>query len=228
MLLRPTKGTVFCLALVMLSPHALVRAQGGPPPQDGAQRTYRVIRQKIYEQVLDIVFSKDKPDLALTVFSFTLRFRPNDGPESQIVITRGVDKIEVVEHRPAEGGVYSKLNQALARGGREDAAELAKAIEVKRRSAKVSPEQVRKWQASFFESLNATNDKLREKGSEFDRSGHESVLSHGSQYDIWYEQSLNRMAFSLYDVDPDQMRSGAVFRLVEWMNSVRRDVEKLM
>jgi hypothetical protein len=35
------------------------------------------------------------------------------------------------------------------------------------------------------------------------------------------------MSFSLYDVELNDARSGAMFRLVQWMSAVRRDVEKL-
>ena len=227
MLLRQIRRAVFCLALALPEQLGVVRAQGGPHQQHSAERTYRVVRPETYDRVLDVLFPRDDPDPGKTIFSFTLRFKPNNGPESQIVITRGVDKVEAIVYTPDEGAVYSRLNAALARGAREDAEQMAKAFKAKRSPVGVTLAQVRKWQASFFDSLAVTNSRLREMGSEFDRSGHESVLSHGAEYELWYSQSLNQMSFSLYDVELNDARSGAMFRLVQWMSAVRRDVEKL-
>jgi len=68
---------------------------------------------------------------------------------------------------------------------------------------------------------------LREALEKADSTGAESFVLHGSVYELWYVQGLKAMSFSLYDVDVTDTRSRAEFKLVQWMNTVRRDVEKL-
>lgn len=228
MTLRRISRAVACATLVLVLHVTGVDAQRRSAAQNGATKSYPVVRRETYNRVLDIVFPRDDPDPSKTVFAFVLRFRPNSQPESQIVIRRGVDKIEVVEYRSLDGDIYVKLNELLERGSKEDAGELAKAIRVKSRVVSVPLAQVKQWYAGFFDSLASTTKTLREKGEEFDKTGgSETIFLHGGTYDLWYKQFLNQMSFSLYDVDVDDVSSSAEFKMVQWMDTVRRDVEKL-
>lgn len=213
-------------AMLILAPQVTsVEARSGSAVQDRTPKSYSIVREETYNRVLDIVFPRDDPDSSKTIFAFVLRFKPYSQPESQVIIRRGAEKIEVIEYTSLDGRIYTKLNELLARGSKEDAVELAKAIRVKRKAIKVPYAQVKRWYTTFFYSLASTTKTLRDKGGEFDRTGgSETIFLHGAFYNLWYEQRLNQMSFSVYDVDLDDVRSSAEFRLVQWMDTVRREV----
>jgi hypothetical protein len=195
--------------------------------QDNSQKSYRVVSEATYNRVLDIVFPRDDPDPSETIFSFVLRFEPNSKPESQIVIRRRADKVEVFEYTLSNDDVYTHLNEILTRTGKEDVVEMAKSIRVNRRVTSISLDQAKQWYTAFFDSLTSTTKKLRERGEEFDKTGSESFILHGATYNLWYKQSLNKMSFSLYDVEVDTPGFDGEFKLVQWMNAVRLEVGKL-
>ena len=127
-----------------------------------------------------------------------------------------------------DGGIYTRLNELLAVGSKEDAVELAKAVRVRKKAVSVPYSQVKRWYATFFDSLASTTKTLRAKGGEFDRTGgSETIFLHGAFYNLRYEQRLNQMSFRLYDVDLDDVRSCGEFKLIQWMDSARQEVEKL-
>lgn len=203
-------------------------AQSGSYPQDNAPKSYPVVSRETYNRVLEILFPRDDPDPSKTVLELVLRFRPSFQSTSQMIIRRRIDKVEVVEYTSLDGNIYSKLNETLARGGKEDAVEMAKSIRIKRREISVPYTHAKRWYASFFDSLASTTKTLRESGQEFDKTGgNETILLDGTIYDLWYEQRLNKMSFSLYDVEVDTPGADGEFKLVQWMNAVRREVGKL-
>lgn len=204
-----------------------VAAQNSGPLQGVQATAHPVVDEGTYSSVLDIVFPRDEPSSGRTVWAIVLRFRPNFRPESQIVIRRSLNKVEVVEYTPTEGSIYTKLNEALERGVRRDAVELAKSISVSRREVSVPHVQVKRWYATLFDSIASTTKPIREALEKADTTGVESFVLHGSVYELWYAQGLKEMSFSLYDVDVADARSGAEFKLVQWMNIVHRDVQKL-
>lgn len=203
-----------------------VAAQNRATLQTQQSTSHPVIDERTYRNVLDIVFPRDElPDR--TMWAIVLRFRPNSMPESQIVIRKGLRKIEIVEYTPTDGSIYASLNEALDRGSRRDAVELAKGIRVTRREVSVPHVQVKRWYATFFDSIPGTTKTIREALQRADSTGVESLVLHGSVYELWYAQGLKEMSAKLYDVDLADARSGAEFKLVQWMDNVRRDVHKL-
>lgn len=199
-------------------------AQRRLSPQDRSPKSYPSVTKETYNRVLDILFPRDAPTPSNTVWAVALRFRPSFKSELQIVIRRDVDRLQVIEYTSPNGNIYHTLNVVLARGGKEDAVEMAKAIRVKRREVSVPLAQVKQWYATLFDSIASTTKTLREAGEEFDKTGGESFVLDGSVYELSYEQSLQRMSFSLYDVEVDKSSSDGEFKLVQWMNRVRREV----
>ncbi|MFN7949554.1 MAG: hypothetical protein U0Z53_29625 [Blastocatellia bacterium] len=219
-----TLGVMLILMLLISS----IKAQSGATLQGAQTKANPVVGEETYNRVLDILFSRDVPASRGSLWTFILRFKPSSKPESQIIIRRDVNrKLEVVEYTSPDGSIYGKLNEALAHGGKEDAAEMAKSIRVTRREVSVAQAQARRWYATFFDSLASTTKALRERLEESDKTGAESFVLHGTFYDLWYEQGLNEMSFKLYDVEVDKLGSDGEFKLVQWMNAVRREVGKL-
>lgn len=215
------------LAILVMAHVSLVHAQDPSPAQNPNVKSYPVVRQETYTQVLDIVFPRESIDPPVNVFTFVLRMSPYSEPESQITIKRNVEGIEVIEYKAVDKGIYTRINELLANGAREDPKELASAIRVTRRVVRVPPAQVARWYTGFFNSLTRTVNVLRTKGQEFERSGTQTIFLHGTVYNLWYEQGLNEMSFSLYDVDPIHVRSGTEFKLVQWIELVRKDIQRI-
>lgn len=225
--LRLISNSALGVLLILALQVGGANAQRSASPQESTHKSYPVVSRETYNRVLDILFPRDAPTPSNTVWAVVLRFRPSFKSESQIVIRRDVDKVQVIEYASSDGNIYGRLNDVLAHGGKEDAIEMAKAIRVKRRDINVPLAQVKQWHATLFSSIASTTKTLREAGEEFDNTGGESFVLDGSVYELWYEQGLNRMSFSLYDVEVDKSTSDGEFKLVQWMNAVRRGVAKL-
>jgi hypothetical protein len=221
-------SNAFLLAVLLVILQVGSASAQSDVPQANTQKSYRVINQEIYNRILDELFPRDDPEPDKTVFELILRFRPSFRPTSQIVIRRRVDKVQVVEYTSLDGNIYAKLNEILQRGGNEDLLVMAKSIKVKRTEINVPLAQVQQWYSTFFDSLNTMTRTLREKGKEFDKTGgSETILLDGTSYDLWYRQRVHKLDISLYDIEVDTPGTDGEFRLVQWMNSVRRDVRKL-
>jgi hypothetical protein len=228
MTLRLIINTTLAAMLMLTLQVTNVVAQSGSAAQDRSPKPYSIVSEETYNRVLDIVFPRDEFGSSKTIFAFVLRFKPYSQSESQVIIRRGAERIEVIEYTSLDGGIYIRLNELLARGFKEDAVELAKSIRVQRKAVSVPYAQIKRWYTSFFDSLTSTTKMLRGKGGEFDRTGgSETIFLHGAFYRLWYEQRLNQMSFSLYDVDIDDARTGSEFKLIHWMDMVRQEVEKL-
>lgn len=223
---RINTATLGALLILLLQVNS-VHAQGNLSPQVSTPKSYPVVSQETYSRVLDILFPRGAPTPSNTVWVVILRFLPSFKSESQVVIRRDVDKFQVIEYASPDGNIYGRLNEVLAHGGKEDAVEMAKMIRVNRRVVSVSPAQVKRWHTTLFDSIPGASKTLREVGEEFDKTGSESLVLDGSVYELWYEQGLNKMTYSLYDVEVDKPGSDGEFRLVQWMNSVRREVGRV-
>ena len=213
-------------ALLVLTIHVGEPNAQPSSPQESALRSSAVVSRETYNHVLDLLFPRAAPAPSNTVWAVVLRFSPGFKSELQIVIRRDADKVQVTEYTSQDGSIYRKLNAAFSRGAKEDAVEMAKAIRVKRREVSVPLGQVKQWYANLFDSIASTPKTLREAGEEFDKTGSESFVMDGSVYELWYEQGPNRMSFRLYDVEVDKSSSDGELKIVQWMNSVRREVSK--
>lgn len=215
-----------CVSLLVIHQAAAGVAQPTAFGRNIQNNSRPVIDRLTYERVLDVVFPRDEPASGGTLWGIVLRFKPNAKQESQIVIRKGADKTEVFEYTPDEGSIFDQLNQALERGEPRDPVKLANLIKVSRREVNLPRAQIQHWHATFFEAMSGTTKTLKKAFVKADRTGTESFVLHGSFYDLWYAQGLNVTSFSLYDVDVDDVRSGAEFGLVRWMDVVRRDVAR--
>lgn len=212
------------MVLMLVIRATIVDSQGESSLQDSEPKSNKVISQETYNRVLDIVFPRDEP---AGNYYLVLRFRPSFHPQSQVVIKRGVDKVEVIEYTSLSGNIYSKLDELVSHGGKEDAVEMAKLIKVRRRSLQVPNAQVKQWHATFLESLGESLKTFRKRSEEFDKAGTIGVVLDGTFYDLWYSQGVSEMSFSFYDEEVSDQQPNGVLKTVQWMNVVRRDVEKL-
>jgi hypothetical protein len=226
MISRHIAHAALAAALTLFLQVGGVSARNGPPAHD-RPGSRQVVGEETYNRVLDIVFPQDDPAAFKPVWNTVLRFRPSFKSESQILIRRGRSKSEVILYTSPEGSIYGKLNSILARTGKENAAEMAKEIRVERTELDVPYAQVKRWYAALFDSIGGTAQTLKSAAEEFDKRGTESFVIDGTVYEFSHEHLLNRMSYRLYDVEVDKPGSDGEFKLVQWMNAVRRDVQAL-
>jgi hypothetical protein len=222
MCIRVALNVTLIIALTLVSQVTGAYSQSKPSPQDGLLKSYKVVSQETYNRVLDILF----PQGDLGVVTIVLRFEPSFQPESQIIIRKDLDKAEVIEYTSLSGNIYSKLNDVMAHGGKEDAVEMAKLIKVRRRSVEVPYAQIKQWHTGLLASIRESLNVFKEKLDEYD-TGTSTIALDGTFYDLWYEQVGDKFSFKLYDEEINDLRSTGKFKLVQWMNTVRRDVRKL-
>ena len=218
-------SNVILAALILTLQVSIVIGQSSLP-QNRTQSVYPVVSWKTYNRVLDIVFTRDDPDANKTIFEFVLRFEPSFHSTSQVVFRKRLDKIEVVEYTSPDGNIFDKLNEILDRSGKEDAVTMAKSIRVKRREITVPDTQIKRWYATFFDSLAVTAKTVREKGEKSTKTRTATFVLDGTTYNVWYKENLDTISLGLYDVEVDTPGSDGELKLVQWMNSVRREVAK--
>jgi hypothetical protein len=186
-------------------------------------KSYKVISRETYERVLDTVFQRDE---ANRDYDFVLRFEPTIAPESQIVIKRAGRKTVVVEYMSLSGNIYRKLDNIMANGGKEDAVEMAKLVQVRKRLVEVREAQVRQWRGSLPEMMAASMKLLEQRSAEAAK-GIGTITIDGTFYSIWYDQVGTHMSIGVWDHEVSNREITGELELVRWMNAVRRDVEKL-
>jgi hypothetical protein len=218
-------GNVFLAAALIVASVSIVTGQSNSS-QDKPQGVYPVVSWETYNRILDMVFPRDDLDTSKTVFEFVLRFEPSFHSTSQVVVRKRLDRIEVVEYTSPDGNIFDKLNELLDRAGKEDAVAMAKSIRVKRREIAISDTQIKRWYATFFDSLVVTTKSVRAKGEKSDKSHTATFVLDGTTYNVWYKQNLETFSLSLYDVEVDTPGSDGELKLVQWMNSIRREVAK--
>lgn len=216
------------ITLVVISMLAVqtmtVDSQSVSSLKESGPKSEKVVSQETYDLVLDIVFPRDEPR---GDYGLVLRFKPSFHPESQVMIKRGVDKIEVIEYTSLSGNIYSKLNKLKSHGdASENATEMAKLIEVRRRSIQVPNAQVKQWHAGFLESLGESLKAFKKRSEEFDKAGSITLTIDGTFYDVWYGQGINDMSLSFYDEEVSNHKRNGRLKTVQWMNTVRLDVER--
>ena len=224
--LRVPLNLVLMVALMLTLQVTDAGAQNRSTHQATRLKSYKVVSPETYNRVLDISFPRDDPDPSKTILAIVLRFKPSFKPESQIVIRRRLDKVEVIEYTSLNGNIYSKLDNVMAYGGKEDAVEMAKLIKVRRRSIEVPYAQVKQWHMNLLDRIGESLKAFKEKSEEYDR-GTVTLALDGAAYDLWYEQGLNKISFSLYDEEVNDLRPNGDFKLVQWMNAIRRKIGRL-
>jgi hypothetical protein len=185
-------------------------------------KSYKVISRKTYERVLDTMFQRDETNRD---YDFVLRFEPSNAPESQIVIKRAAGKTQVVEYTSLSGNIYRKLDNIMANGGREDAVEMAKLVQVRKRLVEVRDAEVNQWRGRLPEMMAASMKLLEQRSAEA-ASGIGTTTIDGTFYSLWYDQGGSNIFFRALDHEVSSREPTGELELVQWMNAVRLDVAK--
>ena len=225
MILRTVLRVALAIAVTLPLPSNTAEYVNKSPHQEGkALKSHKVLSHETETRVLDILFPRDE---TAKNYLFVLRFRPSFHPESQIVVKGDGDKIEVLEYTLLSGNIYDKLDDVLAHGGSEDAVEMARLIKVRRRSIEVPYSKVKQWRAGFLGSFCELSKSFRDQTEKLDKKGTITLVLDGTYYDLWDNQGMNKMSFSFYDEEVSEQQPNGALKMVQWMNAVRHDVERL-
>jgi hypothetical protein len=185
----------------------------------------KVISRDAYESVLDLIFPKDISEPDKTYFSIIIRIKPSFDIERQIIIRKTVGKYSVLLYEAVDGNIYRKLNHIINDRQITNPEELAKFLKVSKRTVSLPHKQVENWHAAFLNALSRSLDKLQYDLEELEKQGTVTVLLDGTTYELWYEQGMNKIAFSVYDAELTKSEVTGILPLVRWMNTVRLEVE---
>jgi hypothetical protein len=185
----------------------------------------KVISRNAYDSVLDIVFPKDIPEPDKTYFSIIMRFKPSFDVERQIIIRKTEGKYEVLVYEAVDGNIYRKLNHMINDRQITKPEEMAKFLKVSKRTISLPHKQVENWHAAFLNTISRSLDKFRQDLEELEKAGTVTVLLDGTTYELWYEQGMNKIAFSIYDAELTKLEATGILPLVRWMNKIRLEIE---
>jgi hypothetical protein len=196
------------------------KTSSGEMNNGGVKRA--VVSLENYKKVLDIVFPRER--IGSASFVILLRFAPDTEPESQIRIAKtGQNIVEVSEFSSMSGNIYQRLNDYVARGGEDDPIQMSKLIKIRTRSIKVSDAQVGRWHTGLLDSVSASVGAFKSNYSRLEANQVTFPL-HGTSYDLWYQQGINEMSFSIYDQAIEVKRLLGDFKITEWMKSVEQQI----
>jgi photosystem II stability/assembly factor-like uncharacterized protein len=204
-------------------PQADTNAAPRKPQSQEPLKSYKVLSSDTYERVLDIVFERDR---AGRDYNFVLRFEPSFSAESQIVVKSVIGKTMVTEYSSLSGNIYRKLDSAVAKGGKEDAIEMAKLIEVRKREIEIPASQAALWRKSLADSI-AASVKVWEERNEEAANGIGTLMIDGTLYQLWYNQDGTDISIAEWDHELREREVTGELQVVRWMNTVRRDLAAL-
>lgn len=171
--------------------------------------------EEFYDRVMDIVFPREVLTDRKVRFVFVLRYQPTFQPESQIVIVRRQDRIEVTTYRSLDGSIETKVDERNSED-QHDPEQFAKQFRVEKRSLAVTEAEAGKLHRDFFEALRVLERK--QVGVAPSSIG---VTADGTVYRFWYAGKT--------DIQGDLHGSGVTRPnepgeplLMEWMKRMRR------
>lgn len=179
-------------------------------------QSFLVVSTETYARVLDIVFPRDSRNFTdqTKEFALILRFSSAFEAESQINITKHTDgRLEVTAYTLPRGskGIAEQLDAIHRETGEEDASEMARRINVRKRTIN-STERVRVLLRRYFAlRLSPHLDTY-------------AFMLDPDSYQLWYEATSNEVYYSL--ASPRLLRGHETHPIVRWMNDVRRTLLK--
>lgn len=209
--------TIVMLAILPFHFRAVVRTEAS---FQEPQKSYKVVSQETYRGVLDLLFPRNEEN---GDYDFVLRFEPNVEPESQLVIKRAAERVKIIKYTSSSGNIYRKLNDVLAHGGKEDIAEMARLVQIKKTTIEVPSAQLRRWHESLIGSIDQTMKTFEQRRIE-EEKGEGIITLDGAIYELWYNQIGIQCSFRILDHDLSDREVTGQFEVVRWMNSVRLDV----
>jgi len=183
-----------------------------------------VITSGSYSQLLDTLLPREHPPSLRLDCLMILRFEPNEGAESQIVIRAWHDgHVDATLYTVQGASAWSAANGYIARTRGENLEAIAKSIQVQSRTLDVPRAGVDKWASSLFEALRSSESSLEKLAAEYRKTGTRQAVLDGDHYDFWYAQGEIEFHWAFSDVPVSEARREAILPLAKWMDMVRTE-----
>lgn len=181
-----------------------------------SSRTIPEPAEGMYDRVLNRAFRVEPVGTQPPHISIVLRFLPSFHPESEIAI-RYADGAVSAEHMVATVPFDQLWRKYFCKTPTEGA--LAKMMAVRRRRFTAEAETAEKWFRDFWKAINESTTPLQERGSK------KLYQLDGTRYRLEYQEGLNSLSFEIVGSELGHDGTGDL-PLVQWMNSVRKEIEK--
>jgi len=194
------------------------------PAQSSTAQTYPLITPEAYERILDLAFAHEQPSPKQLQYSMVLRFMTSTHAESEVVIsvfTNG--SIQENFWQISGQSAWNAANDYIQKNsGNTDVEQIAKLIQTQRRLISVRPDQVTLWYSDLLKSMRRSTAQLQEETALFKKTGETPVYLDGSTYELWLDQGLTNVHWTVMDEEVDDTNPTGHSAIARWMNEVRR------
>jgi hypothetical protein len=207
---------LFWLALAIVSVQSPSAAQTRADTEKPLE-SYHPIDREVYDQTLNLVFSRAPLITKGIIFTMTIRFIPAFDSESQLLVTFFADKAPSVEYEIAERQIYLTANEAIRSGVLPEPAAIAKIIRVRRSVFAITNSRALAWQQDLLQSFGATLLPLRVETQDLYQHGTRRLVLDGKIYEVGYDQGSTELHGRF-----DQTSKGPA--IAKWAESVRMEI----
>lgn len=204
----------------------IVQSNIGQAQCGNSPNTFPVVSQKTHDEVLDILFPRDSPKPSDYDFFFVMRFQPSFADESQIVVRKFKNVVEVTQYKSLSGNIYVGLNKILAKTCRENAEEMAEQFKVEKKAITFSRAKIEQWHNGLLLSLSRSFGVFGQRVRQLDKDDSVKIALDGTNYQLWYMQNGDEISLELYDAEINDSRDKGIFPVVRLMNNIRRQIQK--
>ncbi len=159
-------------------------------------------------------------------WQLALRFEPTFTSESQIIITKKSDAVEIERFETANGWIFNTISSWLDNNQKEDIGEMSKLVKVERCQIPFRSQDVSTFYQGFMSSIAPTSKTFSREIAKTEKTDSWDVVLHGTRYKLWFFYKGNQMSFSTTDHEMDNSKITGLAPLIRWMNKVRLEVNK--
>lgn len=176
-----------------------------------------------YEQTLDLLFPQTPADLPDARLEFALRFEPSHGGESEVVILWDRGAFHAIEYTVTKGNLWTTLIAQRDRNGRIDKSSAAKAIEVRKKHLRITPERHEQLLSEFFDSFSKTAAAMNDAHKKAEQNNGAIAVLDGTTYRLTYRGYPADISLMFQDVSANS-RQDSRFELIDWMNRIHEEL----
>lgn len=178
-----------------------------------------------YEQTLDLLFPQSPADFPDAHLEFALRFEPSQAAESEIIVLWDRAGVHAIEYTVTKGNVWATLIEQRDRSGKIDKSSAPKAIEVRRKHIKITPERHKQLLSEFFDSLRDTAVAMNDAHKKTEQDNGAIAVLDGTTYRLTYRGYPADISLLFQDVNANSLEKSR-FKIIDWMNRIREEVNK--
>jgi hypothetical protein len=131
------------------------------------------------------------------------------------------DSSQVIIQRSLVGNIYSELGHLMAGDPNLDPGSAIRRMKIQTIKVPMTNSTLHQWQSELFSQISVQPKELAQETTRLRDRGEVTIPLDGTTYEIWYQQGLRRLHFSIGDVEVQESEVTGLSRMVRWMNKVR-------